>query len=736
MTVGRQRGSRPMVAGAGGRVVVVSASVGGGHDGVARELAQRLRAAGRTVDLVDALDLLPGRLGHLVCRLYRLQLTVAPRSWGWLLAALDTRALTAVGGGVARLAVRRLEEFLDADVVLAVSTYPMATQAFARARARGRLCAPLVVHLTDPSVHRLSISPHAALTVAPTEVAARQARRLGAGRTVVVPPLVATGFRPASGPVAMALGPRWVSPDARLVVVARALRTFGYGCTSVLLGQMLVEDGDPPVRIGMLLAVAATGSVVASILMGLYADRFGRRSSLLLSAGLMAMAGVVFEVSESYPLLLAAAFVGTVSPSTNDNTPFSGVEQAILAQTCPPERHTAVFARYGMSALLAGALGGLAAAGLGLQSVAEPGDLAFGIYATLAAATAILFGRLTPAAEPEPGPTAAPTGTGSVDGARPPGRVLGLAGLFAVDAFAGGLAVQAVLALWFQQRYGASTAELGLLFFATNLLSALSQALAPVLAARRGLLQTMLVPHFVSNVLLLCVPAAPDLGWAAALLAAPPRAVQDRRARPPSLHHGDRHPGAAGRSGQPDHRGPQRRRIGEPADVEPAARRAPTRQRGPGPAPAQRRTCHRLRRDDVVLLPCDPDRGRRSVVAPAARPPPRSPATAAPSRRSPRLREHAGPRPADAHLGDDRGHSRHSPGPPAGRRSRHRADAEPRGRPARSAEPCPTAARPPAALTGRSRPSHTCRAELVLRWRRRSRRWPASRFCLLLTRGG
>ena len=96
----------------------------------------------------------------------------------------------------------------------------------------------------------------------------------------------------------MALGPRWVSPDARLVVVvARALRTFGYGCTSVLLGQMLVEDGDPPARIGILLAVAATGSVVASILMGLlYADRYGRRSSLLLSAGLMGMAGVVFEV--------------------------------------------------------------------------------------------------------------------------------------------------------------------------------------------------------------------------------------------------------------------------------------------------------------------------------------------------------------------------------------------------------------------------------------------------------
>jgi hypothetical protein len=54
----------------------------------------------------------------------------------------------------------------------------------------------------------------------------------------------------------LVLGPRWVSPDARLVIAARALRTFGYGCTSVLLAQMLVEDGDSPSRIGILLAVA------------------------------------------------------------------------------------------------------------------------------------------------------------------------------------------------------------------------------------------------------------------------------------------------------------------------------------------------------------------------------------------------------------------------------------------------------------------------------------------------
>jgi MFS family permease len=318
------------------------------------------------------------------------------------------------------------------------------------------------------------------------------------------------------------LVPRWLSRDARLVIVARALRTFGYGCTSVLVAQMLTEDGDSPASIGVLLAVAASGSVCASILMGVFADRFGRRHSLLLSAGLMAGAGTVFAVSESYPLLLLAAFVGTVSPSTNDNTPFSGVEQAILAQTCPDERHTALFARYNMAALLAGALGGLAAAGLALLPAVEPGDAAFAIYAGIAVLTGALSRRLSPAVEPSRAPSPPVTVRTPPRQERlrrtPAGPALRLAALFAVDAFAGGLAVQAVLALWLQQRYGASTAELGLLFFATNLLSALSQALAPAIASRRGLLQTMLVPHFVSNLLLLAVPVSPSFGFTAALL--------------------------------------------------------------------------------------------------------------------------------------------------------------------------------------------------------------------------
>ena len=306
--------------------------------------------------------------------------------------------------------------------------------------------------------------------------------------------------------------------DARLIVLARALRTLGFGATSVLLAGMLLDDGRSPAQVGVLIAVAAAGSVVASLLMGAVADRFGRRRALMASAGLMAAAGVVFAASESYPLLLIAAFVGTVSPSTNDNTPFSGVEQAVLARAVPSAAHTRAFTAYNFAALLAGGLGALLAALLGRVGFASAGDLAFCVYALLAVAVLVVCARLSPEAEAVPAPVPATGAAPRSAAPRLPAPARVLAGLFAVDAFAGGLVVQTMLAWWLHERYGAGPAALGMLFFATNLLSALSVLAAPLLATRFGLLRTMLVPHTLGGVLLLCLPFAPGLGTAAALL--------------------------------------------------------------------------------------------------------------------------------------------------------------------------------------------------------------------------
>jgi predicted MFS family arabinose efflux permease len=96
--------------------------------------------------------------------------------------------------------------------------------------------------------------------------------------------------------------------------------------------------------------------------------------------------------------------------------------------------------------------------------------------------------------------------------------VLRLAALFSVDAFAGGLVVNALLSLWLLQRFGVSLAQAGAFFFWAGLLSASSQFIAPHMAKRIGLLNTMVFTHIPSSICLMLAALSSSLPWALGLL--------------------------------------------------------------------------------------------------------------------------------------------------------------------------------------------------------------------------
>jgi processive 1,2-diacylglycerol beta-glucosyltransferase len=186
------------------RIAVVSASIGAGHDGAARELARRLAAYGLRVDMCDFLDLLPASLGARLRGLYRTELEVAPRTWEWVLGTMQRhRRVAGAAGratGIARRATRR---HLDGDLAAVVSTYPLASQVLGQLRCRGQIGAPVVTYLTDLSVHRLWVAQGVDLHLALHPVSARQARDVGADRVQVTAPAVAPAFAP------MAAGAAW-----------------------------------------------------------------------------------------------------------------------------------------------------------------------------------------------------------------------------------------------------------------------------------------------------------------------------------------------------------------------------------------------------------------------------------------------------------------------------------------------------------------------------------------------
>jgi predicted MFS family arabinose efflux permease len=100
------------------------------------------------------------------------------------------------------------------------------------------------------------------------------------------------------------------------------------------------------------------------------------------------------------------------------------------------------------------------------------------------------------------------------------GVVLRLSGLFAMDAFAGGLVIQSMVAYWFHVKFGVETGVIGSIFFGANVLAGISALLAGRLAKKIGLLNTMVFTHIPSNILLILVPLMPSLPLAIAVLLA------------------------------------------------------------------------------------------------------------------------------------------------------------------------------------------------------------------------
>ena len=316
-----------------------------------------------------------------------------------------------------------------------------------------------------------------------------------------------------------------LSGDVRLLFTTRIFRLFAYGLVSVALVLHLAAAGLTEGQIGLLLTLTLLGDAVISLWITTRADRAGRRRMLLLGALLMIVAGVLFASTRSFWLLLLAATFGVISPSGNEVGPFLAVEQAAMAQAIPAERRTGIFAWYNLAGSVATAVGSLVGGtladglqGSGVSALGSYRVLAAG-YAVLGTGLVVLFLRLSASAEAPKASEARPPRLGfhlGLETSR--NRVFKLAGLFTLDAFAGGFVVQAFVAYWFQRRFGVSPTMLGAIFFGANLLAGLSALSASWVARRIGLLATMVATHIPSNVLLFLVPLMPSLPLAIAAL--------------------------------------------------------------------------------------------------------------------------------------------------------------------------------------------------------------------------
>ena len=309
--------------------------------------------------------------------------------------------------------------------------------------------------------------------------------------------------------------------DVALLFGARSVRLFAYGALSVVLALYLSDAGLTEAQIGLIFTLTLAGDAGISLWITTTADRIGRKRMLILGAGLMILAGVVFSITGNILLLMIAAIVGVISPSGNEIGPFLSLEQAALSQLLPSEERTRAFAWYNLAGSLAtasGALcGGFLSQGLwhaGISEFASYRAVIMG-YAGCGVALIFLFLLLSPAVEAAVAVPAAHRVLGLHKSKR---VVMKLSGLFALDAFAGGFVIQSMVAYWFHVKFGVDAGILGSIFFGANILAGISALLAARIASRIGLINTMVFTHIPSNVLLCLVPFMPNLNLAIATL--------------------------------------------------------------------------------------------------------------------------------------------------------------------------------------------------------------------------
>lgn len=301
-----------------------------------------------------------------------------------------------------------------------------------------------------------------------------------------------------------------------MLLIGRGMRALVDGYVAILLPAYLSALGFGVWEVGLLSTVTLAGSALATLAVGAWGHRFQDNRLLQAAALLMAVTGFAFAAQTSLWPLLVVAFLGTLNPGAGDVSVFLPLEHARLANSADGAARTVLFSRYSLIATVCSACGALLAVapdtltGLGMERLSALRVMFFA-YGAVGLAVWILYRRLPVVHADRPFSRPVPLGPSRA-------RVVELAALFSVDAFAGGLVVQSLMALWLYERFDLSLSAAGSFFFWSGLLTAASQLAAPWVARRIGLLNTMVVTHIPSSLALIAAALAPRLEIALALL--------------------------------------------------------------------------------------------------------------------------------------------------------------------------------------------------------------------------
>ena len=308
--------------------------------------------------------------------------------------------------------------------------------------------------------------------------------------------------------------------DAKLLMAARGIRAFAFSYLNVVFAIYLDRLGYTTVMIGVIFTVAYLSGAMLTALWGYLSDRLGRRNILMVLAVLTIVSNLILVFFTGLFFILAAVIIANVGAGGSGGGgsgggPFNPAEEALLAEKCRPDNRNQIFAINSCVGSIMGSLGALAS-GLPQFLRENRGWTDVDSYRplfllTIAFSVVLLFVYRAISEQYQPRTTEKKMSKSSGI------FVTKMSALAVVDNFGAGMA-GALVPYWFFLRFGVELKSLGIIFFASYFLAALSFLSAPVIARRIGVVRTMAFSHAFASLIYLTLPLAPTLGLGAALL--------------------------------------------------------------------------------------------------------------------------------------------------------------------------------------------------------------------------
>jgi MFS family permease len=306
----------------------------------------------------------------------------------------------------------------------------------------------------------------------------------------------------------------WLSKDGKLLLAIRPLQTFSTSFVSIFFAVYLTLLGLPLWAIGFVLTGGLLFSTFSNTVAGFMADRIGRKKMLMFFGFLITSSGIIFATVSNYIILIPVAVVSTMGSRAGFG-PLDMLERVILAQSCPEDKRTRMYAVRSTLNSFARSAGSLFTGMVVLiQSWFSITQIAsykwmFVVFSFINLIVVVLYTLLSGEAEIKgtqmQAENVAPL---SPETKR---NVLKLSLLFSIDSLGSGFIPSSLVSYWFFNRFGLNMDTISIIFSGSSLLAALSYMVAARISERIGLINTMVYSHLPSNLMTMSIPYMPNI---------------------------------------------------------------------------------------------------------------------------------------------------------------------------------------------------------------------------------